>query len=86
MRILAKDRKDGRGSVVYKDPIEERIALMLLLDSWVTVWEPGIIWNAFIQSISDTEPAEPFLNATNGEPLKEAYLVRLDMVATGEAA
>lgn len=86
LRLLAKDRKDKRGPVVYQDPVAARIALQMLLDSWVVVYEPGITWTAFVRSVSTTEPAEPFLSGTSGEPLKEAYLIRLDMIATGSAA
>lgn len=86
LRVLPKDRKDPKAAPVTIDPVARRIALQQLLDSWVTVYEPGITWTAFVKDVSDAEPAEPFLSATNGERLKEAYLVRLDMVASGVAA
>lgn len=85
VRLLAKDKKDPQAPWVYKDPAATRIALEFLLDSWVTIYEPGVTWTAFVKDIATVKPAEPFISATNGEPLKEAYLVRLDMVATGDA-
>lgn len=80
IRLLDKDRKNGRAEAVKIDPRTVRGQLQDLAYQWVTLYEPGVTWEAFVQSVKEIQPANPAVSETAGTSAKEAYYIQLTMV------
>ncbi len=82
IRLLAKDRKDDQAELVYQDPREVLRWLQDQLWSFVNFHESGFDWIVWLEDVSTVEPAQPFYDTTSGEPLEDAFVVRLVMTGT----
>lgn len=82
VRLLATDRKDEDSELIYQDPRELLRFLQDALWSFVTFHESGFSWAAFVEDVSTVEPKQPFYDTTSGEAVKDAFVVRLQMVGT----
>jgi hypothetical protein len=81
VRVIDKDRKDRRAEGVAQDPRVLRAALQDLAHTWVTLYEPGVTWTAYVQEVGEVEPAEVPSSETRGTAAREAFYVELRMVA-----
>jgi len=79
LRLLSRDRRDERAELVYQDPRELLRWLQDRLWTFVDFHEPGFSWTAWVEDVSTVEPAQPFYDTTSGEPLRDAFVVRLVM-------
>lgn len=82
VRVLARDRKDDRGEVVYQDPFALRLRLQSMRHFWVTLYEPGFTWLVWVEDVSDVEPVQPLVMQTTGESSKEFYAMKLTLIGT----
>jgi hypothetical protein len=82
IRLLAKDRKDEDGQLIYQDPRAVLLALQDALHSFVTFYEAGFSWTAWLTDVSAVEPAQPLYEETKGEARKDVFVVRLKMIGT----
>ena len=79
VRLLSRDRRDERAELVYQDPRELLRWLQDRLWTFVDFHEPGFSWTAWVEDVSTVEPAQPLYDSTSGEPLRDAFVVRLVM-------
>jgi hypothetical protein len=81
VRLVDKDRKDRRAEAIHRKVRETRAALQDLAHTWVTLYEPGVTWTAYVQEVGEVEPAEAPSSATGGTEAREGFYVELRMVA-----
>ena len=82
IRLLSKDSKDEDAPPVAQDPRELLFFLQDALYSFITFYESGANWTAWLEDASTVEPEQPFYETTGGEALKDAFVVRLQMTGT----
>jgi hypothetical protein len=82
LRILAVDRKDDQAEMVMFDPRAVLRSLQDAIFNWVTFYESGFTWTAFVLDVATVEPEQPFYDSASGDALKDAFIVRIDMIGT----
>jgi hypothetical protein len=81
-RLFEADQKDDQAQEVFGDPDVDKAALDAMINKWVTFYEPGKTWTAFVVSVSDITPMIPVLRTSGGdEPSRKGYVVQMQMVA-----
>jgi hypothetical protein len=80
IRLLDKDRKNPRGEAIKLNPRTVRSQIQDLAYTWITLYEPGVTWEAFVQSVREVQPASPQVSETGGTASKEAFFIQLTMV------
>ena len=85
IRIVRAQRKDRGGEMRYEDPLALKGWLEDLMDSWVTLYEPGTTWRAFVKAVTPVKPEQPLYKETLGRSQDEVFIIRLDMIATKES-
>lgn len=80
VRVLHRDRKDSGGSGIIQDTRGVRSRLQDMAFRWVTLYEPGITWTAWVENVSETSPGDSRAAETAGTPENEAYYIQLQMV------
>ena len=85
VRIVRAQRKDRGGEMRYEDPLALKSWLEDLMDSWVTVYEPGATWRGFVKAVTPVKPEQPLYKETLGRSQDEVFIIRLDMIATKES-
>ena len=82
VRLIGRDRKDEDATVVYIDPQETLKYLQDSIYSVVNLYESGFAWTAWLEDVSTVEPNQPFYEITSGQPLKDVFVVRLQMTGS----
>ena len=82
IRLLGKDRKDEDAPFIFNDPDVMLAFLQDSIYSVVNFHESNASWIAWLEDVSTVEPEQPFYDLTKGEPLKDAFVVRLQMTGT----
>lgn len=82
VRILARDRKDDLAAEVLQNPKTVKEAIEALAYTWVTLTEPDRTWSAYVESVAEIEPQQPITRVSEGETMREAYVMELRLVAS----
>jgi hypothetical protein len=82
IRLVDVDQKDDQAEAVTQDPRERMEALRAAINTWITFYESGVTWTAFLTDVAKYEPAQPFYDTTGGETFKDAFIVQLKMTGT----
>ena len=80
IRIVDRDRKNLRAEKVISDPRDVRSEIADLSYSWVTLYEPGVTWVCYVQSVAELEPNVAPVSETKGTSEREVYFMELTMV------
>lgn len=81
IRVLGRDRKDQRAEAIKQDPRTVKSQILSLAHSWVTFYEPGSTFTAYVENVRETEPGSSALSETEGSSGREAYFFQIEMVA-----
>jgi hypothetical protein len=85
IRVFSEDRKNPNAEQVIRNPREIHLQLHDLINTWLTLYEPGITFRALVQSVADLEPVGADFEQTTADSEKEGYVVELRMVGTRES-
>jgi hypothetical protein len=81
-RLFEADQKDEQAQPVFGNPDADKAALDSMINKWVTVYEAGKTWTAFVMSVTDITPMIPIERTSEGsEPTRKGYVVQMQMVA-----
>ena len=81
IRVFDEDRKNAKAEIVHQDPRTLRAQLQDLAHDFVTVFEPGVTWIAYVEDVAEVEPGSSIVSETAGTSEREAYYLEIRMVA-----
>jgi hypothetical protein len=81
VRVFDEDRKNAKAEIVHQDPRTLRAQLQDLAHTFVTVYEPGVTWIAYVEDVAEVEPGSSIVSETAGTSEREAFYLELRMVA-----
>lgn len=81
-KVTPEIRSNPKARLVMQDPRSIVTTLRDKLHTWVTLYEPGEVWTAYVKDCRVVEPKQAHNKVTGGSKEQEAYIVTFVMEGT----